>query len=249
MERISWTRYAALALLSAGLIMAGCSPSASNAPQAADETEGDTVPIPELSPAEKAELAQMSEPVEMTASEESHVLSKYANVDPGHVIPDAMLSKALTYYDANLAHIPNKAALTVVDFSRYSGVARMYVIDMGTGKVWTLHMAHGSGSDPKRTGYATKFSNVSGSLMSSLGYYRTAETYTGKHGVSLRLDGLSSTNSKARARAIVVHSATYVLDQNVLEGRSNGCLAVSVANKDKLLAKIKNGSIIYAAIK
>lgn len=246
MEAVSWKRHAAVALLGVGLAMAGCSPSASNAPSNADQEEGDIVPIPELSPAEKAELAQMSEPV-FSASEESVILSKYSNIDPGHVIPDALLSKALTYYDANQAHIPNKSSLTVVDFSPFSGVSRMYVIDMATGKVWTLHVAHGSGSDPKSTGYATKFSNTSGSLMTSLGFYRTAETYTGKHGVSLRLDGLSSTNSKARARAIVVHSATYVVDSNVKEGRSNGCLAVSVANKDKLLGKIKNGSIIYAA--
>jgi hypothetical protein len=244
MESVSWTRYAALALLGAGLAMAsGCSVMHDPVPL---ETEGDTVPIPELTPAEKADLAQMAEP-QLRAREEAFVLNKYANVDPGHIIPDAMLSKALTYFDANQAHIPNKTTLTIVDFTPFSGIARMYVIDMASGSVWTLRVAHGSGSDPKHTGYATKFSNTSGSLMSSLGFYRTAEIYTGKHGVSLRLDGLSSTNSNVRARAIVVHSAAYVVDKNVNEGRSNGCFAVSLANKDKLLAKIKNGSLIYAA--
>jgi hypothetical protein len=49
--------------------------------------------------------------------------------------------------------------------------------------------------------------------MSSLGVYKTAETYNGKHGLSLRLDGLSPTNSKARERAVVVHGADYVEDE------------------------------------
>lgn len=64
----------------------------------------------------------------------------------------------------------------------------------------------------KNTGnlIAEKFSDIPHSNQSSLGFYKTAETYFGKHGLSLRLDGLEKgINDKARQRAIVIHSAKY----------------------------------------
>jgi hypothetical protein len=109
-------------------------------------------------------------------------------------------------------------------------------------------VAHGSGSDKANDGYAEKFSNVSGSNASSLGFYMTAETYNGKHGLSLRLDGLSSTNSNVRARAVVIHGASYVSDSDIKAGRSWGCPAVSMASKDKVIKMLKGGSIIYAGL-
>ncbi|MCP5916770.1 murein L,D-transpeptidase catalytic domain family protein, partial [Klebsiella pneumoniae] len=75
---------------------------------------------------------------------------------------------------------------------------RFFIVDMNSGSVWPLHVAHGKGSDSNHDGYAEKFSNTSGSNASSLGYYITAETYNGSNGYSLRLDGMSSTNSNAR---------------------------------------------------
>ena len=72
---------------------------------------------------------------------------------------------------------------------------------MASGEVWTLHVAHGEGSDPDDSGYAKTFSNVEGTRASSLGFFTTAETYSGEYGYSLRLDGLSSTNSKATRAA------------------------------------------------
>lgn len=69
------------------------------------------------------------------------------------------------------------------------------------------------------------------SRQSSLGVYRTAETYQGKHGYSLRLDGLSpGKNSNARKRAIVVHGADYASPRHLQKydklGRSWGCPAL-----------------------
>ena len=89
---------------------------------------------------------------------------------------------------------------------------------------------------------------LAGSNASSLGYYMTAETYTGSHGYSLRLDGLSSTNSKVRSRAIVVHGADYVEEAAVIQGRSWGCPAVAMANRTTVINMIKGGSIIYAGL-
>jgi hypothetical protein len=117
---------------------------------------------------------------------------------------------------------------------------------METGAVWNIHVAHGKGSDSDHDGFAEKFSNVNNSNATSLGFYKTAETYQGSHGYSLRLDGLSSTNSNARSRSIVVHGASYVEDKERIQGRSWGCPAVSMANYTKVINLIKGGSLILA---
>ena len=108
-------------------------------------------------------------------------------------------------------------------------------------------MAHGSGSDPNDEGVPTVFSNVNNSHQSSLGFYLTAETYLGKWGLSLRLDGLSETNNhNARPRAIVMHGASYVKDGRSKQGRSWGCPAIPMAERDAVIAKLKSGSLMYA---
>lgn len=202
---------------------------------------------PPLTPFEIFQLNQFHAP-QYTEQQKLEVLSHYQFVDPTHKVPDKLLEKALTYYNANLSHISNKTYLSVVDFSAYSGKARFFIINMNTGSVWELHVAHGTNSDPDNDGYATKFSNTVNSNQSSLGFYKTAETYSGVHGYSLRLDGLSSTNSKVRARAIVVHGADYVYDSNTKPGRSWGCLAVPMNDRTQLVNEIRNGSIIYAGL-
>lgn len=214
-----------------------------------DETviEGDEPIPPQLTPEEESELSQIKEPV-LSDDEVQAILRLYQYVDPGKLIPRVLLNKALVYYHANRAYLPNQKYLTIINFSAHSSRQRMFIISMNSGEVLPLHMAHGTGSDPRNTGYATRFSNVEGSHRSSLGFYRTAETYFGKHGYSLRLDGLSETNSNARARAIVIHGATYVQDKNVKQGRSWGCPAVSMAQRVKVIDMLKEGSLIYAGL-
>jgi hypothetical protein len=116
---------------------------------------------------------------------------------------------------------------------------------MQSGDVEPYLTAHGRNSDTDFDGYATKFSNTSGSKMSSVGFYLTAETYYGDNGYSLRLDGLSSTNSNARSRAIVIHGASYVREA-VLIGRSYGCPALEVRYAADVINTIKGGALIYA---
>lgn len=186
-------------------------------------------PVPDLSPDEKAAIFE-----------------RY-NLDPDGVVPKAMLVDAVAFFDANKEKIRNKNFLTVVDFSKHSGKERLFVVNMATGAVQPHVVAHGSGSDPGNTGYATKFSNVNNSNETSLGYYLTGETYNGKHGNSLRLDGVSPTNSNARSRAVVMHGADYVSEGRSKQGRSWGCLALPTADKDAVIAKLKGGSVIYAA--
>ena len=79
--------------------------------------------------------------------------------------------------------------------------------------------------------------------MSSLGFYRTLTTYNGKHGYSLKLAGLSPTNSNAEARAIMMHPADYVVD-GVRAGRSWGCTAIDPKTSKDVIDRVKNGSIM-----
>jgi L,D-transpeptidase catalytic domain len=138
--------------------------------------------------------------------------------------------------------------LTIVDFSLSSKSKRLWVIDMKNYKVvFNTLVAHGKNSGED---YATDFSNVSSSNKSSLGFFMTGETYIGKHGLSLKLDGLEKgVNDKARARAIVVHGADYVstafANNHSRLGRSQGCPALPVDVSKDIIKTIKNKSCLF----
>lgn len=186
----------------------------------------------------------IKEPVN-TPEEKAAVLAKYDFVDPGHVVPKTLLENALQYYDFNKARFENDGYMVVIDMGQHSGKERFYLIGMDSGSVTTTVVAHGSGSDPDNDGKATRFSDTNDSHMTSIGYYKTAETYTGTHGFSLKLDGLSKTNDTARARAVVMHGASYVAKGKAKQGRSWGCPAVSDREKDDLIRKLKGGALLY----
>jgi hypothetical protein len=173
--------------------------------------------------------------------------SPFAHLDPHGVVPKKLLAEALAFFQAHQEKFKNKGHISVLDYSLRSSEPRFHVIDTQSGEVQSFRMANGVGSEPDHDGFAHTFSNVSGSNMSSLGFVLTAETYEGKHGFSLRLDGLSDTNSKLRARAVVVHGADYVHDKPVIQGRSNGCPAVPMDQRTKVINLIKEGSLMYFA--
>ena len=78
-----------------------------------------------------------------------------------------------------------RGTLTIIDFERPSTERRLWVIDTRSGDL--LHhelVAHGKNSGED---LATEFSNIVDSKQSSIGLFVTAETYEGKHGLSLRL--------------------------------------------------------------
>jgi hypothetical protein len=227
-------------------MVAGCGTSARPDPSDPNE-EGESVPIPELTPAEKAELEQFYEPV-LTLDQELRLLAKYQHIDPQGTVPPELLKKALTYFEANKERLPNPNFITIIDFRPHSSHSRFFIVNVKTGEVETLHTAHGEGSDTNDDGLAASYSNTPGSRKSSLGYYRTAETYYGKHGLSLRLDGLSSTNSNVRARAIVIHGAKYVKEASVKQGLSWGCPAITMSKRSSVVNALKEGSLIYAGL-
>jgi hypothetical protein len=178
-------------------------------------------------------------------SQTSEQKDPFSHLDPENEIPKKLLKKAVDFYSKNSKRIRNKEYIGIIDFSQHSSRERFYIVDMMTGTVERYLVAHGRNSDPDHDGKATQFSNVEGSLMSSQGLYLTAENYQGKYGLSLRLDGLSSTNSLARKRAIVIHGADYVFPGNKI-GRSYGCPAIEHRFVVEVIEKIKNGALLLA---
>lgn len=137
--------------------------------------------------------------------------------------------------------------IAIIDFSKPSDVRRLYVMNIKTGQLTVHHVAHGKGSGVR---FATKFSNINNSKMSSLGLYIAGSTYVGGHGQSLNLHGLDPSNKKAAQRDVVLHAANYVseafLKQTGRLGRSWGCPAVSAALSKRINATFSEGGIIYA---
>jgi L,D-transpeptidase catalytic domain/Rv2525c-like, glycoside hydrolase-like domain len=139
----------------------------------------------------------------------------------------------------------------IADFNIRSSEPRLFLFDVRDNDVQSYLCAHGKGSEgPTDDGYANVFSNVSGSNCTSLGIYRCAETYNGKHGFSMRLDGLESTNSNARARAVVMHAASYVSPEFIAQtgriGRSDGCLALEDRFRTEVINALTGGSLVIA---
>lgn len=170
-------------------------------------------------------------------------LMKYDHLDPRRQVPTRALERAVKYFDANKAKIKNQRYVTIIDVKQHSSKKRMFVVDMKSGAVRAMTVAHGKGSDSDGDGYATKFSNVEGSLATSIGFYLTGSKYKGSHGTSMYLHGLEKTNSNAYKRAIVMHGASYVTSGRA--GRSWGCPAVAQNQIATLVPQLMNGSLLY----
>jgi hypothetical protein len=158
-----------------------------------------------------------------------------------------VLELALNGY-AQLQDKLKKPLLTVIDYSLPSTQKRLWIIDLAQQKI-LLHtvVAHGRNSGAL---LAEKFSNRPESYQSSLGFFQTGEAYQGKHGYSLRLDGLEvGINDQARARAIVIHGADYAKETVAATagrlGRSLGCPAVPPDLSTPLIKLIKEGSLLF----
>jgi hypothetical protein len=139
--------------------------------------------------------------------------------------------------------------LTVIDYSKPSSERRLWVYDLKTKQLLFEELvAHGQGSGAN---LATQFSNNDESHQTSLGLFVTSDTYVGKNGYSLRLDGLDKgVNDRARDRAIVMHGAPYVsqsfVKANGRLGRSWGCPAISALVARKMIDTVKGGGLVFA---
>lgn len=191
-------------------------------------------------------ISQWKEPQFDQSSREA-VLAKYKHLDPERLVSRTLLEHAVLFFEKNRNLIPRQDVLTVIDFSKHSSQRRFFVINLTTGKVEALHTAHGVNSDRDHDGVATEFSNIEGSLQTSLGFLLTAETYSGQNGYSLRMDGVSETTSNARIRAIVVHAADYVQPGLEKMGRSWGCPALASSVGRRVIDQIKNGALVLSS--
>ena len=139
--------------------------------------------------------------------------------------------------------------LAVIDYSRASTEPRLWVFDLDNNTLLFREVvAHGQGTGENM---ARDFSNSDGSHQSSLGLFRTTDTYEGHNGYSLRMQGLEpGTNDAAMSRAIVMHGAPYVNVQTARKqgrlGRSWGCPALRPEVAKQVIDSLKNGQMIFA---
>ncbi len=141
---------------------------------------------------------------------------------------------------------------SVIDFSLHSKVKRQWVVHLSTGELlFHLHVAHGRASiDGEDYGYSTLFSNIPESHQSSLGMIKTAESYTGDYGYSMRLDGLEvGFNDKVRPRDIVVHpwtgSTQSAVDTEGWVVPTWGCAALDPAITTEVVDRLSGGSLMF----
>ncbi len=144
---------------------------------------------------------------------------------------------------------PQAERLAVIDFSRPSVEPRLWVFDLAEERLLFEELvSHGRGSGDAE---ATLFSNTPESYQSSLGLFRTLNSYYGRNGYSLRLEGLEvGVNDLAYQRAIVIHGADYVSEDFIRQtgrlGRSHGCPAVRQEVTYPLIDSIKEEHYLFA---
>lgn len=162
-----------------------------------------------------------------------------------------VFKKAITgYYNLKTDNklSANSSVITIVDLAKSSRTKRMWIVDLQKKKLvlntWVAHGSH-SGDD-----MASRFSNNVDSFESSLGFYVTDNVYIGKHGRSLRLNGMDQGfNDRANERDIVLHAADYVGEGSIKAlgrlGRSQGCPAVAPEYCNRIIDTIKGKNVLF----
>jgi hypothetical protein len=163
-----------------------------------------------------------------------------------HVFELALSAAACAVHSGDIAY---PSTLTVIDYSKPSTERRLWVFDMTTRKLLYHELvAHGEGSGGN---VPNKFSNEDDSHRSSLGLFTTGETYVGKNGYSLRLNGLDTGfNDHAMERAIVMHGAPYVSEAVAKKqgrlGRSWGCPALGTRIAHEVIDRVKGSGLVFS---
>jgi len=182
---------------------------------------------------------------EITTSASLTIYQQLNNSDLKFEVFEYALSGYLKLVSQN--KLKNSKYLTIIDMGMSSNEERLFIINMSENRIEHQSIvAHGRASGNE---FAKIFSNTVNSHQSSIGFYQTAETYFGKHGLSLRLDGLEYSNDNARKRAIVIHSADYVSESFIKKfgrlGRSYGCPSLPKKDYKEIIQKIKVGSALF----
>lgn len=156
---------------------------------------------------------------------------------------------------ANTKKIRNLNCLVIADYSKSKMEQRLHVFKFDENKIYSLYTAHGKGSNEiEKAKMATKFSNISGSLQTSLGFYLTDHPYSSSKNTfgpgpnnGIKLDGLQCSNNNAKKRYVVMHTARYVPDTVTDESSidySEGCITFA-PSQQKLMLSCANGALLY----
>ena len=244
-------RILSLALVSVAIAAAGSAVTQANprAIASAHVPQNDmAAPAASLTPASPS-MTTAEPSVPAFVLEHEDLLARLAANAPG--LDTKVLDMALQARTCAAAYgdIEGDSRLAVIDYSMPSTEKRLWVFDLASGDVvFNEHVAHGQGSGGNMT---TAFSNNDGSHQTSLGLFRTAETYHGGNGYSMRMDGLDvGYNDNARDRLIVMHGADYVNPAATASlgrlGRSWGCPAVRRAVAQDMIDLLKDGQLLFS---
>ena len=159
---------------------------------------------------------------------------------PPTLPPPTVMQHALASATCAAGHVPQR--LLIADLHQKNTQPRLWALDLSNPSrpqvVLQTWVEHGSGSDPGRTGFATRFGNNPDSKMSSVGLYALGERYNGKNGWSYRLIGLDPTNSNAFARDVMLHPSHYITGSTAKTPAhadwSEGCAAVPMGAIEQL---------------
>lgn len=187
-------------------------------------------------------------PYSASSSTQSNLINRLGAQAPG--LNSQVLQTAVSAMQCAVAGGAAPAErLAVIDFSLPSSEQRLWIFDLATQTLLLQDLvAHGQGTGDN---LARTFSNIEGSHQSSVGLFRTQESYFGRHGYSLRMDGLEpGFNDLARQRAIVIHPADYVstgwVEQHGRIGRSHGCPAVRPEVASMVVDSLKGGQFMFS---
>ncbi|MCY9861259.1 murein L,D-transpeptidase catalytic domain family protein [Vibrio coralliirubri] len=138
--------------------------------------------------------------------------------------------------------------IIIVDFSLPSEENRFFIINVNQQKIEHATLVSHAIKSGFRKPY--QFSNTIGSNMSSVGRFVVGEMYSGKNGLSVRIDGMDKgVNDNARQRYIVIHGATYsefeFFEKNGQLGRSEGCFAIPMSLHETIIPKLASGTPMY----
>lgn len=161
--------------------------------------------------------------------------------------PEVIDKVATTIECAERHNLDYKPILTVIDYSISANKKRFWVYDLMNKKLlYHTYVSHGITSGALLTEF---FSNTYNSKASSIGVYKTNNSYWGRDGLSMRLTGVDNGfNDNAHGRAIVMHGGWYV-DESFINnygrpGRSWGCPALPTNMVKKVINTIKDDTLM-----
>lgn len=170
--------------------------------------------------------------------------------NPSNALRQDVILKVLSALKcAEQYHIQHNQVLTIIDYSLPSNEKRLWIFDLFNKQLlFHTYVSHGIKSG---TLFTNNFSNKNNSKATSMGVYTTEQSYYGRDGISLRLDGLDrGFNDNAANRSIVMHGGWYVNEYFIKKygraGRSWGCPAVPLELTKSIINTIKEKSIFIA---